>query len=155
MPCCMKQKKTWLWLVVLFVLLGAVGSYLLLRPVAPKVNPELAQVVGEYEGMVDFREVFGENEAYRVGSNSVGKPVFADLEAAWDQMLLDYSDALAAVEEQFVHHPIDEYNWKLFETYSWQLDESCFGHEIQQEGVQLSQFLGVYANSFDDYGNAT
>lgn len=142
-----------MWLVALFMVLAAVGGYFLLRPVAPKGNPELSQVVGEYTGPVDAAAVFGEQEAYRVGSNSVGKPVFIDLEAAWDQMLLDYADSLAAVEEQFVHKPIDKYNWKQYETYSWQLDESLCGSETQQEGVTLSLFLGVYANSFDHYGN--
>lgn len=104
------------------------------------------QVVGEYD-ITKLSNVFNQgNEAYSIGANKDGMPIFKDTNKALQQALIDYSDGFTAIQEQFNLDPVNDENWDSYKTYGWQLttdDES-----IGKQGSEISQFFDIYENSY-------
>lgn len=106
-----------------------------------------SEVVGEY----DISKLGGDflksgNEAYAIGANKNGMPIFKDTNKAFNQALIDYADGFAAIQEEYNLKPISNKNWEEYKTYGWQL--STDNEYIRKQGSQISQFFDIYENSF-------
>ncbi len=101
------------------------------------------KVVREYTGDASF----GDNEAYALGENSKGMPIFKDTDKALAQAIIDYTDGFKAVEEQYNLKPVSKKNWKEYKTYGWQLNTE--DKNIITQGVRISAFFDFYENSFE------
>lgn len=101
------------------------------------------KVVGEYTGNVSF----GDNEAYALGENSEGVPIFKDTDKALAQALIDYEDGFKTIEEQFNLRPASKRNWQNYKTYGWQLNTK--DDNIRKQGGKITQFFDFYENSFE------
>lgn len=86
------------------------------------------------------------NEAYAIGANKEGKPIFIDTDKAFNQALIDFAEGFAAIERECGLEPISEKNWEEYKTYGWQLTTD--NEDIRKQGIQITQFFDIYENSF-------
>ncbi|MCH1624536.1 hypothetical protein [Fredinandcohnia quinoae] len=109
-------------------------------------NQSLATVVDKYD-VSKLSVDFGNNEAYEIGANSEGMPIFKDAKAALKQAKSDYVEGFKAVAEEFELEPISHDNFQEYKTYGWQI--TVMDKNIQQQGVDITKFLDIYENSFE------
>lgn len=106
-----------------------------------------SEVVGEYyisKLRGDFLK--SGNEAYTIGTNKNGMPIFKDTNRAFNQALIDYAYGFVAIQEKYNLKPISNKNWEVYKTYGWQL---ATGNEyVRKQGSQITQFFDIYENSF-------
>ena len=100
------------------------------------------KVVSQYTGNVSF----GDNEAYALGENSDGIPIFKDADKALKQAIIDYEDGFNAIKEQFNLKPISKNTFDEYKTYGWQLNTE--DENIKEQSEKISQILDFYENSF-------
>ena len=100
------------------------------------------KVVSEYTGNVSF----GDNDAYALGENSDGIPIFKDTNKTLKQAIIDYEDGFNAIKEQFNLKPISKNTFDEYKTYGWQLNTN--DENIKKQGEKITQFLDFYENSF-------
>lgn len=106
-----------------------------------------SEVVGEY----DISKLGGDflksgNEAYAIGTNKDGMPIFKDTDKAFNQAIIDYTEGFTAIEEEYDLKPISKKNWEEYKTYGWQLTTD--NEDVRKLGSQISQFFDIYENSF-------
>lgn len=104
------------------------------------------QVVGEYNTSKLSNDFNQSNEAYAIGANKDGMPIFKDTSRAFDQARIDYADGFTAIQEQFNLEPVNGKNWGSYKTYGWQLTTDA--EDIQKQGSEITQFFDIYENSF-------
>jgi len=73
-----------------------------------------------------------------------GKRVFVDPGSA----RRDYKEGFAAISREFKLLPINRFNYKKYMTYGWQLTTGSA--EEKRQAAQISSFLDIYDNSFQD-----
>lgn len=105
------------------------------------------EVVGEY----DTSELRGDfiksgNDAYDIGVNKDGMPIFKDNDKAFNQALIDYADGFSAIQKEFDLKAIGEKSWEEYATYGWQL--STDDKDILKQGKEITRFFDIYENSF-------
>ena len=104
------------------------------------------QVVGEYD-ITKLSNTFDQtNEAYSIGVNQEGMPIFKDTNKALEQALIDYAGGFTAIQKQFNLAPVNDENWENYKTYGWQL--TIDDENIKKQGSEISQFFDIYENSF-------
>lgn len=108
-------------------------------------NRFLAIVVDEYD-VSKLSVDFGHNEAYEIGANIEGMPIFKDSKKALDQAKLDYKAGFEAVATEYNIEPISHKNYKDYKVYAWQVPIK--NKAVQEQGVEISKFLDIYENSF-------
>lgn len=106
-----------------------------------------SEVVGEY----DISKLGGDflksgNEAYAIGTNKDGMPIFKDTDKAFNQAIIDYKEGFTAIEEEYDLKPISKKNWEEYKTYGWQLNTD--NEDVRKQGSQITQFFDIYENSF-------
>lgn len=106
-----------------------------------------SEVVGEY----DISKLGGDflksgNEAYAIGTNKDGMPIFKDTDKAFNQAIIDYTEGFTAIEEEYDLKPISKKNWEEYKTYGWQLNPD--NEDVRKQGSQITQFFDIYENSF-------
>ena len=79
------------------------------------------QVVGEYDTTKLSNTFEQTNEAYSMGVNQEGMPIFKDTNKALEQALIDYAGGFTAIQKQFNLNPVNDENWENYKTYGWQL----------------------------------
>ncbi len=89
---------------------------------------------------------FGGGDAYKIGANQYGKPIFIDKDKAFQQALIDYANGFEAIQVEYKLSKIRKSNWKLYGVYGWQLTKA--DEKAQKEGLAITQFFDVYENSF-------
>lgn len=104
------------------------------------------QVVGEYDTSKLSNDFNQNNEAYSIGANKDGMPIFKDTNKAFQQALIDYAAGFTAIQEQFDLEPVNSKNWESYKTYGWQLTSD--DENIQKQGSEITQFFDIYENSF-------
>ena len=77
--------------IIIAVFLVIVGVCLAIGLVISKKNESFAKVVGEYSDTNVIRYWEEKGEAYSIGVNIYGEPVFEDTEAAFKQAQIDFS----------------------------------------------------------------
>lgn len=107
--------------------------------------------VGEkgIRGSVDVAQ-FGDNSAYEIGANKEGYAVFKNPDKAFHQMKIDFAKGIAAIKKENNLYFFVRWNFEVYAEYGWQLTETDDEEAIKQ-AAQLSAYLDIYENSFDDY----
>ena len=118
--------------IVLFILLTACNSS--------------SKVVDDYDNS-QLSADFGDDEAYEIGANADGMPVFKNHQKALQQAQIDYKEGFAATAKEHDLKPISQKNYKNYMTYAWQLETK--DETIVQQGVMIAKFLDIYENSFE------
>lgn len=52
-----------------------------------------------------------DNEAYEIGANQDGQPIFKDNENAFSQALIDFEDGFLAIQEEYDLEPVNSENF--------------------------------------------
>lgn len=126
------------YLIVLFVF----SSMLILSSC---VNSP-GQVIGEYDTTKLSNDFNQNSEAYSIGENKDGMPIFKDTNRAFEQALIDYADGFTAIQKQFDLDPVSSENWESYKTNGWQLTTD--DEDIKKQGSEITQFFDIYENSF-------
>lgn len=108
-------------------------------------NQSLSTVVDEYD-VSKLNGDFGNNEAYEIGANYKGMPVFKDTKKALKQAKLDYKEGFKAIAAQHELEPISHKNYEMYKVLGWQT--SVLEESVQQQCVEISVFFDIYENSF-------
>lgn len=105
------------------------------------------KVVDDYDtSMLESNFLKTNNEAYEIGANEDGIPIFKDTDKAFEQILIDYEDGFKAIKEEFELETISKKNYEDYFTYGWQL--SSDNEDIKEQGKEITQFFDIYENSF-------
>jgi type IV secretory pathway protease TraF len=128
---------------IVFILLLAI-SIVFIIPLTP-VNTSLSKVVGEYDTS-KLGNSFGNAEAYAIGANSKGMPVFKNPNKAFRQAIKDYKDGYKAIRKEFKLLPVNKLNYSQYSTYGCQITTG--NDEEKRQGRIISQFFDIYENSF-------
>jgi hypothetical protein len=91
---------------------------------------------------------FGDKEAYEIGANAKGMPIFKDHKKALQQAQIDYKKGFDAARVEFDLMPISNKNYKDYMTYAWQLETK--DETVLKQGVMVTKFLDIYENSFNE-----
>ncbi|SRR5699024_8201918 len=106
-----------------------------------------SKVVGEYDISKLSGDFLGSgNEAYTIGANKQGMPIFKDTDKAFKQVIIDYIEGFTDIEEEYDLKPISKKNWEEYKTYGWQLTTD--NEDVRKQGSQITQFFDIYENSF-------
>lgn len=106
----------------------------------------LSTVVDEYD-VSKLNGDFGNDEAYEIGANYKGMPVFKDTKKALKQAKLDYKEGFIAIATQHELEPVSHKNYEMYKAFGWQT--SVMEENVQQQCVQISGFFDIYENSFE------
>ncbi|MGM9923925.1 MAG: hypothetical protein ACI35R_06755 [Bacillus sp. (in: firmicutes)] len=105
-----------------------------------------SKVVSDYDESA-LNADFGGHPAYEIGANAEGMPIFTDYKKALEQAKIDYEVGFEAIAEERDLQPVDESNYEDYLLFGWQLETE--DEALQEQGVMISKFLDIYANSFD------
>ncbi|WP_409370018.1 hypothetical protein [Lysinibacillus sp. 38-6] len=108
-------------------------------------NHSSATVVDNYE-ISKLNIDFGENEAYEIGANTDGMPIFKNTDKALEQAQIDYQEGLRAIAMEFDLEPISNSNINDYKKFGWQI--TVKDKHVSQQGIEISKFLDIYENSF-------
>ena len=136
------MKKT---LIVIFCSLLLVVAVFVF---ASNTSNRPADVVGDYDtSNLSGSFLESENEAYLIGANSEGLPIFHNPDFAWEAMLSDYADGLKAIQNAFDLAEITKEDFGFYKVYGMQVD-AADAVDIVEECRDISRFLDIYENSF-------
>ncbi len=142
----LQYKKPELWTVVVCAVLCIVVAVCFLTD--PYMASDPAKVVGPYDisGLGgDFLQ--SGNEAYAVGANAYGMPVFEDHRAAYSAFLSEYAAGIEEIRITWELKPISRKNYADYKVYGWQT--LCTDEELNRQCHQVTLFFDLYENSFD------
>ncbi len=108
------------------------------------MNPQNV-AIDEYD-VSQLTSDFGGAEAYEIGKNKEGKPVFVNPDAAFKQIVVDYKEGFQAIQEEYHLFPITKLTWRGYGYYGWQLTHE--DEVIIDQGYEISRFFEIYKNSF-------
>ncbi|RTQ92969.1 hypothetical protein EKG35_10280 [Lysinibacillus telephonicus] len=129
----MKRYLISLWVISLMLFLAACED-----------SP--GQVFGEYDTSKLSNDFNQNNEAYSIGANKDGMPIFKDTNKAFEQALIDYENGFIAIQEEFNLDPVNSENWESYKIFGWQLTTDV--ESIRKQGSEITQFFDIYENSF-------
>ena len=119
-----------------------------------KQDPEkYSRVVGEYDAsQLKGSFLTSANEAYRIGSNSLGVPVFVSPEKAWEAFLVDYAVGIETIKNEFDLQPISKDYYRSYGFLGVQIP-SDEPQETDSQCCDVSYFIDIYENSFEEAYN--
>ena len=106
-----------------------------------------SKVADDYD-TIQLSADFGVNEAYEIGANAKGMPIFKDHKKALQQAQIDYKKGFDTTRVEFNLSPISNKNYKDYMTYAWQIETK--DETVKKQGVMVSKFLDIYENSQND-----
>lgn len=104
-----------------------------------------SSVVGEYN-VSELNIDFGTNEAYEIGANYKGMPIFKNTDKALAQAISDYQLGFESLAAEFNLEPISHENYEMYKAYGWQTNVS--DEMIKQQCIDITGFFDIYENSF-------
>ena len=133
-------------IIIMMIVLLCVSTVVIFSSLdIPYDVPAYSKVVGEYD-VSRMNTDFGGGQAYAIGVNAKGKPIFKNPEKALQQALIDYHAGFEAIKEEYHLWPASRLLWKSYHAYGWQLTTE--NKNIQLQGLQISKFFDIYENSF-------
>ncbi|MBE5958484.1 MAG: hypothetical protein E7254_06435 [Lachnospiraceae bacterium] len=108
---------------------------------------------GEYvaqgqDETIDVKYFEDHGEAFKIGANSQGKPVFVDPQVALEALKTDYKTGVNLIKEEF---KLAELSDKSYREYLKKGKKVSGGSENAKRQAQfVVEFLEVYDNSFAD-----
>ncbi|MEV5026599.1 hypothetical protein [Paenibacillus sp. LPE1-1-1.1] len=105
-----------------------------------------SKVVDDYDTS-QLSADFGGNDAYEIGANAKGMPIFKDHKKALQQAQIDYKQGFDATAVEYDLMPIGNENYRDYKKFARQLETK--DEMVKQQGVMVSKFLDIYENSFN------
>lgn len=109
---------------------------------------ESDKVVGEYNGTASI-DKFTKYEAWQIGKNKYGQPVFVDYKKAFKFLQDEYADVLEKAydiyHEEYNIGRIDGSNFGLYKILIHQMPAD--NEELRKRNVLVAQFIDIYENS--------
>jgi hypothetical protein len=109
-------------------------------------NNTSSKVVDKYD-VSKLATDFGGAEAYDIGANINGMPVFKNPSLALKQAIVDYGDGFEGISKEFQLGEVSKTNYEEYKIYGWQLTTGT--QEEKKQGRIISQFFDIYENSFE------
>ena len=107
-----------------------------------------AEVVNEYEDIDKLGSEFIHSgvEAYEIGADKNGMPVFKDPDAALEQAKEDFAEGFKQLENEFDLKPVSKDNWDGYKIYGWQTTSE--DADIAKQCMEITSFFDIYENSY-------
>ncbi|WP_195267895.1 hypothetical protein [Eubacterium sp. 1001713B170207_170306_E7] len=139
--------------IILLCFFIPAAAFLLLHLDDAIPSRQKAAVVGELDSAVSitgqpFLPFDDSSEAYAMGVNAEGMPVFKDPDQAFIQIKKDYTPGIKELQKEFKLKPFNRFYWRPYETYGWQMSTS--DPELRYQGNRVCRFISIYKNSFDN-----
>jgi len=90
--------------------------------------------------------VYETNKAYEMGLNKKGIPVFKQPMAAYKQFLIDYSEEIQGLKEEFQLKDISLRSYRAYMSYGWQMPIDGIKNSRKYHDITL--FLTIFSESF-------
>ena len=165
----MNYKKPAFWIVISAVVICAVVAVCFLTdPPQNTGSPEscvnydvqMPQIKHHWEkeyipgtegiiGDIDTEKYTKISPDFEIGADWVGTAVFKDPHKAFLKLTELYTDAIAAIQQEFDLEPLSAADYELYKLYGWQITSGS--EEIRQQARFITGFLDIYENSFVDY----
>jgi len=108
-------------------------------------NQSSSAVVGDYN-VSELNIDFGNSDAYEIGANDKGMPIFKNTEKALAQAISDYQVGFEYLASEFNLEPVSHENYEMYKVYGWQTNVS--DEMIKQQCIDITGFFDIYENSF-------
>ena len=102
---------------------------------------------GNVKGNVDINSFGKKNIAFDIGANKYGNAVFKNPKKAFKRLKKDYSKGIKLIQKEFNLLPLNNFNYKNYGTYGWQVSTGT--KEEQEQARFVSSFMDIYENSFN------
>ena len=102
---------------------------------------------GDVKGNVDINSFGKKNIAFDIGANKYGNAVFKNPKKAFKRLKKDYSKGIKLIQKEFNLLPLNNFNYKNYGTYGWQVSTGT--KEEQEQARFVSSFMDIYENSFN------
>lgn len=139
--------------IILLCIAVPVAAFLLIRLDDAIPSRQKATVVGELDSIVNasgepYHTFDDSNEAYAMGANAEGMPVFKDLDRAFEQMEKDYAPVIKELNRKYRLKPLSRFNWRVYGVYGWQIQTE--DPELLHQCYRFICFFDIYENSFEN-----
>lgn len=104
-----------------------------------------SKVVGEYD-VTRLSVAFPSHDAYAIGANAKGMPIFKDPKKALEQAKKDYALGFSAIAKEHHLRPVTNRNFEQYMTYGWQIQTE--DPSIHKQGAMITRFFDIYENGF-------
>jgi len=138
--------------IILCILIYFVGKDILIKN-GYIINPEL-RYVKRYElgkddlkGEVNYDYFESKSIDFEIGANKYGYAVFKNPDKALERLKKDYNKGLKAIQKEFSLLPINNFNFREYGIYGWQLTKGT--EEEKSQAKFVSNFFDIYENSFN------
>ncbi|GAA0084608.1 hypothetical protein UT300007_10470 [Clostridium sp. CTA-7] len=105
-----------------------------------------AKVVAEYNDKIGGEVMLSNPEAYGIGADKNGRPIFKDTDKALKQAKIDFADGLKLIKDQFNLMSVSKYYYEPYKTYGWQVNTD--DPKLRKKCGEISLFFDIYENSF-------
>ena len=102
---------------------------------------------GDVKGNVDINSFGKKNIAFEIAANNDGNAVFKNPKKAFKRLKKDYSKGIKLIQKEFNLLPLNNFNYKNYGTYGWQVSTGT--KEEQEQARFVSSFMDIYENSFN------
>ena len=136
--------------IILLCIAVPVAAFLLIRLDDAIPSSQKATVVGELDSIKgeSYLTFDDSNEAYAMGVNAEGMPVFKDLNRAFKQMKKDYAPVIEKLKKDYKLKPLTHFNWRIYKVYGWQIQTE--DPELLHQCYRFICFFDIYENSFEN-----
>ena len=160
----MHYKKPAFWIVLAAVILCAVAAVCFLtdplqESQAAVINYDVTppNIINRWEkeyipgaedilGNVDTEKYSKISPDFEIGADWMGMAVFKDPHKAFSTMVTLYTDAIAAIQQEFDLPPLSAADYELYKTYGWQITSGS--EERKEQARFVTGFFDIYENSF-------
>lgn len=129
-------------LIIIFIIIIS-GIVYFLYPKYNKDKSYSKEYVSSENNSIDF----GNDSAYKIGSNKYGETIFKNPEKALKQLKKDYTEGIKAIQDEYSLFPISNWNFRKYGKYGWQLTETSDA-SVKEQAAKVTQFMDIYENSF-------
>lgn len=101
----------------------------------------------DIKGNVDINFFGYENIDFDIGANKYGYAVFKNPKKAFKTLKKEYSDGIKIIQKEFKLPPLNNFTYKSYKTYGWQVTTGT--PSLKKEAKFVTLFLDIYENSFN------
>ena len=101
---------------------------------------------GERKGDVDTEDFADRDTRFEIGADKDGNAVFKNPDAAYDALIVKYSDGISLIKEEYSLDNISKKNYGEYQTYGWQVTGGS--DESREQAQFVSEFFDIYENSY-------
>ena len=124
------------------------GKHMILNALASIIIANRYNINKEdIKGNVDINFFGYENIDFDIGANKYGYAVFKNPKKAFKTLKKEYSDGIKIIQKEFKLPPLNNFTYKSYKTYGWQVTTGT--PSLKKEAKFVTLFLDIYENSFN------